>query len=120
MDSCFSCGNTSRNHPTQPANVKIAPRMLTEALVTNPAKTNVRPKARMIGHVVGAGSSIEPVAVVVRADSSCCSDAIFQYLLHRPITYTTVKTTIHTASTKCQYSDKTSTRSACSEPMFPR
>src|SRR5713226_9965951 len=97
MDSCFSCGNTSRNHPTQPASVKIAPRMLTEALVTNPAKTNAIPKARMIGHAVGAGSSIVPcVGLSGFGDSSNGSDAMFQYLPHRPITYTTVKTTIHT------------------------
>jgi hypothetical protein len=57
--------------------------MLTDALVTNPAKTNVKPKARTIGHAVGAGSSIE-------ADH--CSgipsvfDAIFQSFPHRPIT----------------------------------
>src|SRR5260370_8206259 len=81
MDSCFSWGNTSRNHPTQPASVKIAPRMLTEALVTNPAKTNVRPKARVIGHAVGAGSSIVPcIALSVFSDGSGVSEAIFKYL----------------------------------------
>ena len=32
---------------------------------------------------------------------------------HRPMTYTTVKTTTHTASTKCQYMASTLTRSAC-------
>src|SRR5262249_11532505 len=31
---------------------------------------------------------------------------------HRPITYTTVKTTTHTPSTKCQYQETISTRSA--------
>src|SRR5215813_7225849 len=31
---------------------------------------------------------------------------------HRPITYTTAKTTTHTPSTKCQYQDTSSTRSA--------
>ena len=78
MDSCFSCGNTSRNQPTQPASVKIAPRMLTEALVTNPAKTNVRPKARTIGHAVGAGSSIVfCIALSVFGVSSSVPEAIF-------------------------------------------
>src|SRR5207247_9323494 len=31
---------------------------------------------------------------------------------HRPTTYTTVKTTTHTPSTKCQYQETSSTRSA--------
>jgi hypothetical protein len=38
-----------------PPTAKIAPRMLTEAVVSIPAKTKVMPKARAIGHVVGAG-----------------------------------------------------------------
>ena len=38
---------------------------------------------------------------------------------HRPITYTTVNTTIHTASTKCQYQDTISTRSACAGLSAP-
>jgi hypothetical protein len=87
MDSCLSWGKTSQNHPTQPVTVKNAPRMLTNALVTNPAKTNVRPKARIMGHAVGAGSSIVPcISLSVFGDSSSVSDAIFQYLPHRPIT----------------------------------
>jgi hypothetical protein len=72
--------------------------MLSDALVTNPAKTKVKPKARTIGHTVGAGISIEPDC----SGSSNPSHAIFQSFPHRPITYTTVKTTTHTASTKCQ------------------
>jgi hypothetical protein len=67
----------------QPATVKIAPRMLTDALVTNPAKTNVKPKARTIGHAVGAGSSIEPDRC---SGISSVSDVIFQSFPHRPIT----------------------------------
>ncbi len=54
--------------------------MLTEALVTNPAKTNVRPKARTIGHAVGAGSSIV-CGTCSRADGLSISDPIFQFLL---------------------------------------
>jgi hypothetical protein len=34
--------------------------MLTEALVTNPAHMSVNPKARTIGHAVGAGSAKVP------------------------------------------------------------
>ncbi len=34
--------------------------------------------------------------------------------------YTTVKTTTHTTSTKCQYIDKTSARSACCFPTSPQ
>jgi hypothetical protein len=71
----------------QPATVKNAPRMLTDALVTSPAKTNVRPNAKMMGHAVGAGSSIVPrIALSVSGGSSSVSDGIFQYLPHRPIT----------------------------------
>jgi hypothetical protein len=60
--------------------------MLTDALVTNPAKTNVKPKARTIGQAVGAGSSIVRGARAVATDSSSASDAIFQSFPHRPIT----------------------------------
>src|SRR5713226_9451031 len=46
----------SRNQPTVPARASTAPRMLTDMLVTNPAKIKVRPNARTIGQTVGAGS----------------------------------------------------------------
>src|SRR6266851_4557403 len=36
-----SAGRTSRNQPTAPVIVRTAPRTLTEALVTGPAKSNV-------------------------------------------------------------------------------
>src|SRR5215813_2562549 len=39
-------------------------------------------------------------------------DDHFDLPTHRPTTYTTVKTTTHTPSTKCQYQDTSSTRSA--------
>ena len=39
---------------------------------------------------------------------------------HRPMMYTTVKTTTQTASTKCQYSASTFTRSACVGFSLPR
>jgi len=45
--SCFSWA-THREQPTEPAITRIAPRRLTEKLVTNPAKPNVRPKASTI------------------------------------------------------------------------
>jgi len=41
----------------------IAPRMLIDALVTNPAKSNVMPNARTIGDEVGAGTSIVSGAI---------------------------------------------------------
>src|ERR1700730_5313806 len=94
-DSCFSCGNTSRNQPRDPVSAKITPRMLTELLVTNPANTNVKPNARTIGHAVGAGISIERGDCPVRACISIASEAILMSFLYRPITYTTEKTTIH-------------------------
>src|ERR1700693_2529184 len=89
-DSCFSCGNTSRNQPRDPVSAKIAPRMLTEALVTNPANTNVKPNARTIGHAVGAGISTVRGDCPVRACISSDSEAILKSFLYRPITYTTV------------------------------
>src|SRR6266478_5846008 len=53
-----STGRTSRNQPTAPATTNIAPRMLTETAVTNPANTSVIPNASTIGHAVAAGTSI--------------------------------------------------------------
>src|ERR1700682_2739066 len=53
-----SAGRTLRNQPTAPASAKTTPRKLTEAAVTNPADTKVKPKAITIGHAVGAGTSI--------------------------------------------------------------
>src|SRR5262245_57541818 len=41
-----------------------------------------------------------------------CNDDFDCRLDHRPTTYTTVKTTTHTPSTKCQYQETSSTRSA--------
>ena len=46
--------------------------------MTNPAKTSVRPKARMIGHAVGAGSSIVRGVCAAPAGASNVSNAIFQ------------------------------------------
>src|SRR6185369_14857605 len=56
--SCASCGRTLRNQPTAPAITRTAPRTLTDALVTSPAKSSVVPNASTIGHAVGAGSSM--------------------------------------------------------------
>jgi hypothetical protein len=36
----------------------MAPSTLTAALVANPAKSRTSPKARAIGHAVGAGTAI--------------------------------------------------------------
>src|ERR1700739_4228616 len=69
-DSCFSCGNTSRNHPMTPLIARIAPRRLTDGLVTIPAKTRVRPKARMIGQAVVSGISILSVRLSARGSVS--------------------------------------------------
>jgi len=53
-----------------PLIARIAPRRLTDELVTKPAKTKVKPKARIIGHAVGAGISIISVELPVRANVS--------------------------------------------------
>jgi hypothetical protein len=50
-----------------PLTAKIAPRKLTDQLVTKPAKTKARPKAKVIGHAVGAGISIVSVLSVARS-----------------------------------------------------
>src|SRR5689334_13319850 len=54
-DSCFSCGSTSRNQPTYPVRANIAPRILTDTVVSIPANTRVMPNARTIGQAVGDG-----------------------------------------------------------------
>ncbi len=53
-----------------PLIARIAPSRLTDELVTSPAKTKVKPKARMIGHAIGAGISIIFVMLSVRANVS--------------------------------------------------
>ena len=53
-----------------PLTAKIAPRKLTDQLVTKPAKTKARPKAKVIGHAVGAGISIVFVCPSGRASVS--------------------------------------------------
>src|SRR5262249_52869507 len=47
-------------------------------------------------------------------------DDHFDLPTHRPTTYTTVKTTTHTPSTKCQYQDTSSTRSAWTDLSAPQ
>src|SRR6266853_447311 len=80
--SCFSSGNASRNQPTQPAIARIAPRRLTAILVTSPANSSVKPKARTIGHAVGAGSSTVFInGSTSRGDSSIISEPICSSLL---------------------------------------
>src|ERR1700722_11943479 len=124
VSSC-STGSTSRNHPTAATTAKIPPRMLTDSLVTSPAISSVNPNASTIGQAVGAGSVTfvttpacgrlgkftEPVGIIDRVSSNPAEAKFSFYLL---TTYTTVKTTTHTASTKCQYIANTSARSPCS------
>ena len=62
--------------------------------VTRLAKQSVTPKASRIGHAVLAGISMGSLGL-------CSSFRIF-ITIHRPMRYTTVNTTIHTPSTKCQ------------------
>jgi hypothetical protein len=85
-----------------PQTARIAPSTLTAAFVTMPAATSMTPKARTIGHAVGAGRS---TVSGVRCCASACelmSQSAFSHLFYRPMMYTTVNTTTHTASTKCQ------------------
>ena len=51
-------GRTSRNQPTAPHSVAITPTTVTSAFVTRPAHASVIPNAAIIGHAVGAGTSI--------------------------------------------------------------
>jgi len=53
-----------------PLIARTAPRRLTDEVVTKPAKTKVKPKARMIGHAVGAGISMISLTLSVRPDVS--------------------------------------------------
>src|ERR1700691_527679 len=54
VSSC-SCGKISWNQPMLAATNRIPPSMLTELLLTNPAKSRVILKARTMGQAVGAG-----------------------------------------------------------------
>ena len=65
-----------------PLTAKIAPRKLTDQLVTKPAKTKVSPKARMIGHAVGAGISIVSVGLSARASVF----VLILFSIQRPMT----------------------------------
>src|SRR5271156_1087308 len=66
-DSIFSWGKMSRAHPRQPHKANIAPRMLTNAVVTKPVKANARPSAKTIGHRVFAGN------ITMGSGSGCVS-----------------------------------------------
>src|SRR5712691_2945628 len=64
----LSIGRSSRNQPTAPRKARIRPTTLTAAWVTSPVQSNVMPNAVIIGHAVGAGSSISS-----GTGSCCCS-----------------------------------------------
>src|SRR5215468_392395 len=115
--SC-SWGKTSRNQPIDPARESTAPSKLTEKLVTRPANNKVDPKARTKGQAVGAGTSISRGVGRLSVDCSVISKVAISFP-QRPRTYTTVKTTTQTTSTKCQYNESTSTRPDCSLPTLP-
>src|SRR5438093_4800907 len=85
--SYASRGNTSRNQPTAPAIESTAPRALIEMLVTKPAKSSVTPKARTIGHAVGAGISSVVLSVAISApdDVDDCEDDDPHYVDEVPI-----------------------------------
>jgi len=60
-------GKTSRHQPTPAISASTMPMTLMAAWVTRPPKASVIPRARTIGHAVGAGRSI------VSEDSECPS-----------------------------------------------
>src|ERR1700724_2799657 len=72
MGTTSSCsrGKTSRNQPTQPASVSIAPRTLTGAPVRSPVNISVIPEARTRGHMVAAGTSTSPLGTMGSVDGS--------------------------------------------------
>src|SRR5207302_314324 len=49
----------------------MAPKALTAGLVTRPAKSSATPKARAMGHAVGAGNSTLASALVLCGFTSC-------------------------------------------------
>jgi hypothetical protein len=61
-----------------PLTAKIAPKMLTDAVVSIPANANVTPKAKTIGHAVGDGSStaFDPSSCVFIGDSTLLSSTL--------------------------------------------
>jgi len=68
--------------PNAPAYRQDRARRLTEGLVTRPANSNVRPKARTIGHAVGAGIS----TVFVWSLAVATSSMVILLSIQRPIT----------------------------------
>src|SRR5215471_1682434 len=70
-----STGRSSRNQPTAPRKARIRPTTLTAAWVTSPVQSNVMPHAVIIGHGVGAGSSI------ISGNGSCCCSGTMASLL---------------------------------------
>src|SRR5271165_4093221 len=110
-----SCGSTWRNQPTAPASHSTPPRMLSEALVSSPAKISDAPSASRKGHAVGAGSTTVSGLPVTFWSGDCIEVSITYSVMK----YTTVSTTTHTASTKCQYSAKTSIFDTCSCSTYP-
>src|SRR5262245_4579362 len=58
-------GSTSRNQPTAPHSIAKTPTIETTTLVTSPAPTRTIPNAEIIGHAVGAGTTIRPCSSVM-------------------------------------------------------
>ena len=81
------------------------------------------PSAMTIGHAVGAGSPIgcasgSPSRQPVRSLQLAMRESDFGVIVRSR--RRSVNTTTQTASTKCQYQDSTSTRSACTRCTRPR
>src|SRR5262245_3825401 len=53
-------GRTSRNQPTAPHSIATTPTIETRTWVTSPAPTSTIPNAVIMGHAVGAGTTIGP------------------------------------------------------------
>ena len=102
---CSTCssGSTWNHQPIAPIRASASPTMPTTTWVTSAAMARVRPRANTMGHTVGAGSVWWS----------------WSWTAHRPISRPTVKTTTHTPSTKCQYQDTISTRSAWAARSAP-
>ncbi len=89
----------------QPATANNPPTMLSEVLLISPAMTSVNPSASRPGHALGAGKGTSVGVEEVPGFDSCSGLILLSFLVakrYRPTRYTTVKTTTHTASTKCQ------------------
>ena len=114
---CPRPGSSCPIQPPRPKTNSTAPTRDRARLVAKPAPRSVIPSASTIGQAVARGiSTLSAIGRDPAGPRSCRSELVIhsRFLLEfnrpqRPTTYTKVKTTTQTPSTKCQYQETTST-----------